>query len=138
MYTADTSWSKTFILVVTGTDWENAEVKQILADYYNLIDWLQAFRVLKPISDTGVSSCFVARLKESEYEPSDDLLATKHLYACNCETFIHYALCKHCVAKGLLDGVIKKVPAKFCTSQRTVERTAGRPPQSARNPLGQD
>lgn len=93
LYTADTSWSKTFVSVVTGLESDVAEVKQILADFDNLLEWLQAFRVLKPMSDTGVSSCFVARLKKSEYELDDDLLATKHLYACNCETFVYYELC---------------------------------------------
>jgi hypothetical protein len=78
-------------------------VKSIIDDFNLLIEWLQSFFLLTPISDPPARECFVARFQASKYTLDEARIGstrpngkTFELYACNCPTFIHYCLCKHC------------------------------------------
>jgi hypothetical protein len=92
-------------------------VRAIVKGVDGLVEWLGAFHghVLTPIrNNKRVLACFVARLKASRYELDQERIGQLRpgsakpcqLYSCNCGTFIHYCLCKHCVARGMYDGSI--------------------------------
>jgi hypothetical protein len=104
------------------------KVRDIVADFDVLISWLQAFFVLTPIRDQFALACFVSRLEASRYTVDKARLESAltgesgDLYACNCQTFVHYSLCKHCVARAMMDGVITAGPPQFAPERREPEK----------------
>lgn len=83
--------------------------------------------MLTPIRDQFARSCFVSRLEASRYTVDTTRLeiaptGENCLYACNCQTFVHYSLCKHCVARAMMDGVITAGPPQFAPDRREPEK----------------
>lgn len=121
------SWFSTYQLIVQNSG--HHKVKAIVDDFDLLISWLQAFYVLNPIADDCARECFVARLKASRYTLNETRFEDVRpngrpyaLYACNCPTFIHYSLCKHCVARAMIDGIITSGPPQFASARREPEK----------------
>ena len=137
LYEGSDSWFSTYQLLVQ--DPTNTRVKDIVDTFDVLIEWLQAFYVLTPIADDFALECFVARLKASRYTVDETRLSktllggrTHALYACNCQTFIHYCLCKHCVSRAMMDGVISRGPPQFAPERRDPEKAKPGRKQKAR------
>ena len=137
LYEGSDSWFSTYQLLVQ--DPTNTRVKDIVDTFDVLIEWLQAFYVLTPIADDFALECFVARLKASRYTVDETRLSktllggrTHALFACNCQTFIHYCLCKHCVSRAMMDGVISGGPPQFAPERRDPEKAKPGRKQKAR------
>ena len=126
LYEGPDSWFKTYMLLVQNP--ANDKVRDIVENFDGLIDWLQAFFVLTPIRDQFALACFVSRLEASRYAVDKARLEStpsgesSYLYACNCQTFVHYSLCKHCVARAMMDGVITTGPPQFAPERREPEK----------------
>jgi hypothetical protein len=132
LYEGTNSWFSTYKLLVQ--DPTDAKVSDIVDKFDDLIGWLQAFYVLTPISDDFALECFVSRLQASKYALNTAQLEDDcDIYACNCQTFVHYSLCKHCVARAMMDGVITSGPPQFAPDRREPEkRKCGRKKKAQR------
>ena len=126
LYDGPDSWFKTYMLLVQNP--AHDKVRDIVDNFDVLIGWLQAFYVLTPIRDQFARSCFVSRLEASRYTVDTTRLESAltgesgYLYACNCQTFVHYSLCKHCVARAMMDGVVTAGPPQFSPDLREPEK----------------
>ena len=125
LFEGESSWF-TYQLIVQNPS--GPKVKGIVAVFDDLISWLQAFFVLTPITDKPALECFVARLKASRYTFDETLIGSNRpsgkmfeLYS-HCQTLFHYCLCKHCVARAMMDGVITHGPPQFAPERRLPEQ----------------
>jgi len=120
LYDGPDSWFRTYKLLVQSP--ADDKVRDIVDNFDTLIGWLQAFYVLTPIADEFALECFVSRLEASKYTIDETLLNDNAIYSCNCQTFVHYSLCKHCVARGMMDGIITSGPPQFAPERREPEK----------------
>jgi hypothetical protein len=120
LYDRSTGWAVTYRSLVQSATLDvrarSDEVNEIYADFDLLISWLTAFHYLSPITDEGFLQTFVERLERSGY--SLQVVSGVRFHSCNCERFIHYGLCKHCVALGISHKLITAIPAHLDPASR--------------------
>jgi hypothetical protein len=85
---------------------------QIADDFDQLMDWLAAFHIMKPIIDKSEVRLAVNRLRQAGADVDLGLVDTgaAHIHACNCRDAVHFAWCSHAMAHCLLKKIIRKYP----------------------------
>jgi hypothetical protein len=83
---------------------------EISQDFDKLMDWLSAFHILKPITESGQVELVKRRLKQARAVVNDDIFCTESVHACNCSDAVHYSWCSHAMAYCLLKKIIKGYP----------------------------
>ncbi len=83
-----------------------------LWDFDECCNWARAFRVLRPIKDKRFAASQALALQRSGF--TVDMAALEsggdYLFACTCGVYLHYALCKHTVAKAKEDHLLLAYP----------------------------
>lgn len=146
LYTARDAWfTEVYLRLVTSTqpddDGQVGEMPETLLEISQnfdlLMDWLSAFHILKPITDSAHVELTVSRLKQARAEVNEDVLCTESVHACNCRDAVHYSWCSHAMAYCLMTKIIKRYPRHIdptpTASGRKRGRIAGAKPGGARH-----
>jgi hypothetical protein len=81
-------------------------------DFDECCNWARAFRVLSPIKDKRFALSQARALERSGFTVDMAALDSggDFLFACTCGVYLHYALCKHTVAKAKEDHLLLAYP----------------------------
>jgi hypothetical protein len=89
----EASWVAIFWKLYTGH--EATLDEYVERGFSDLMQWLNAFHVLKPMTDEKAVESQLDFLVLGDAVVEDREEAAAYLYSCTCESYLHYAFCRH-------------------------------------------